>query len=130
MKKQYAYSPGMLRFRRWSRKGYAAFSSLRRIVTIGSLGCRVVESLQRKNGLSLGFVTIFLSDEDKTFSEDMADVDLFSGQKAWSLDGSSCSETDGIPCIGSSELYYRGRKVPVLSGVFRFFYDFGPKAGS
>lgn len=38
-----------LRFRRWSRKGYAAFVSLQRSVTIGQLSTRVSERFQMKN---------------------------------------------------------------------------------
>ncbi|WP_304248312.1 hypothetical protein [Parabacteroides gordonii] len=38
------------RFRRWSRKGYAAFFSLSRAVTIGQLSSNVSERFQIKNG--------------------------------------------------------------------------------
>lgn len=38
-----------LRFRRWSRKGYAAFISLQRAVTIGQLSTNVSERFQIKN---------------------------------------------------------------------------------
>lgn len=38
------------RFRRWSRKGYAAFFSLSRAVTIGQLSSNVSERFQTKNG--------------------------------------------------------------------------------
>lgn len=37
------------RFRRWCRKGYAAFASLRRAVTIGRLAAHVSERFQTKN---------------------------------------------------------------------------------
>ena len=38
------------RFKRWSRKGYAAFFSLGRAVTIGQLSSNVAERFQIKNG--------------------------------------------------------------------------------
>ncbi|WP_455639541.1 hypothetical protein [Parabacteroides sp.] len=38
------------RFKRWSRKGYAAFFSLGRAVTIGQLSSNVAERFQVKNG--------------------------------------------------------------------------------
>lgn len=41
MRKQYTYRSDALRFRRWSRKGYAAFISVRRAVTIGQLSADV-----------------------------------------------------------------------------------------
>lgn len=37
------------RFRRWCRKGYAAFASLHRAVTIGRLAAHVSERFQAKN---------------------------------------------------------------------------------
>lgn len=49
MRKQLAYSPAALRFRRWSRQGYAAFISIQRAVTIGQLSASVSERLQEKH---------------------------------------------------------------------------------
>ena len=43
------------RFRRWCRKGYAAFASLKRVVTIGCLAAHVSERFQTKyNALHRG----------------------------------------------------------------------------
>lgn len=51
MKLQQAYfKQTNFRFRRWSRKGYAAFFSLGRTVTIGQLSSNVAERFQVKNG--------------------------------------------------------------------------------
>lgn len=50
MKKQYTYKPVALRFRRWSRKRYAAFISVKNAVTIGTLSANVSERFQVKNG--------------------------------------------------------------------------------
>ena len=40
----------VLRFRRWSRKGYAAFVSLRHTVTIGQLAIALADRFQQKHG--------------------------------------------------------------------------------
>ena len=50
MRKQYTYKSVALRFRKWSRKGYAAFISIQRAVTIGQLSANVSERIQAKNG--------------------------------------------------------------------------------
>lgn len=47
--KQYTDKPVALRFRRWSRKGYAAFVSIQRAVTIGRLTANVCERFEVKN---------------------------------------------------------------------------------
>ncbi|WP_158712776.1 hypothetical protein [Parabacteroides pacaensis] len=49
-RKQYirCFSPA-LRFRRWSRKGYAAFVSRQRACTMGTLRSHIIERLQNKN---------------------------------------------------------------------------------
>lgn len=49
MKKQHISCPLTLRFKRWSRKGYAAFISIQRTVTIGHLSAHVSERFQTKN---------------------------------------------------------------------------------
>lgn len=50
MRKQCTYKPVALRFRRWSRKRYAAFISIQHAVTIGQLSANVSERFQAKNG--------------------------------------------------------------------------------
>ncbi|WP_301705341.1 hypothetical protein [uncultured Parabacteroides sp.] len=50
MRKQHTYKPVALRFKRWSRKGYAAFISIQHAVTIGQLSANVSERFQVKNG--------------------------------------------------------------------------------
>ena len=67
MKKQYAHKPVTIRFRRWSRKGYAAFISVQRAVTIGQLAAHVSERFQVKNGSNHTSVLSF----DKTGEEEM-----------------------------------------------------------
>lgn len=50
MRKQLIPRPVVLRFKRWSRKGYAAFVSMHHVVTIGQLSAHVSERFQVKNG--------------------------------------------------------------------------------
>lgn len=49
MKKQLVFYSSSLRFKRWSRRGYAAFISLKQTVTIGHLSAHVSERFQTKN---------------------------------------------------------------------------------
>lgn len=50
MNKQYNHPSVSLRFKRWSRKNYAAFISIQRAVTIGQLSANVSERFETKNG--------------------------------------------------------------------------------
>lgn len=53
MKYTHTYRPTVFRFRRWSRKGYAVFCSLGRLVTIGR-GCKsIADASLRKSGTML-----------------------------------------------------------------------------
>lgn len=49
MEKQHIFDSPALRFKRWSRRGYAAFISLKQTVTIGHLSANVAERFQAKN---------------------------------------------------------------------------------
>ena len=49
MKKVCSHKAGSIRFRRWSRKGYAVFVSLRIVVTIGHV-CRSIADAQDAGG--------------------------------------------------------------------------------
>lgn len=73
MRKQCTYKPNTFRFRRWSRKGYAAFFSLKRAVTIGQLSSNVAERFQVKNGTAHS--SVLLTDqsnpEDKKRSTEL-----------------------------------------------------------
>lgn len=48
MRQQHTSYPIVLRFKRWSRKAYAAFISIRQAVTIGQLAANVSERFQTK----------------------------------------------------------------------------------
>lgn len=52
------FKQSSFRFRRWSRKGYAAFFSLKRAVTIGQLSSNVSERFQVKNGANHSSVLV------------------------------------------------------------------------
>ena len=77
MRKQYTYKPVALRFRRWSRKRYAAFVSIQRAVTIGQLSANVSERFQTKNGSVHTSVLTFdktgegeVEEKEKTYRSD------------------------------------------------------------
>lgn len=63
-----------LRFRRWSRKGYAAFASVRRAVTIGRLTSNIIERFQKKNlslhtGICMSMEGVFGADEEEEYTD-------------------------------------------------------------
>jgi len=67
MKSKNAFSTSSLRFRRWSRAGYAVFCSLGCSVTIGSLAVSISDkSLQKSVGVSKSPVLTFASDTEST----------------------------------------------------------------
>ena len=80
----YTYRPIALRFKRWSRKGYAAFVSVQRAVTIGHLSAGVAErSLTKSNTLQASVLTP--SKEDKERDESATIPSDSSGGSPWSL---------------------------------------------
>ena len=67
MKSKNAFSTSSLRFRRWSRAGYAVFCSLGCSVTIGSLAVSISDkSLQKSVGDSKSTVLTFASDTESS----------------------------------------------------------------
>ena len=65
MKSKNAFSTSSLRFRRWSRAGYAVFCSLGCTVTIGSLAVSISDkSLQKSVGISTCAVLTIASDTE------------------------------------------------------------------
>lgn len=60
MRQQHTSYPIVLRFKRWSRKAYAAFISIRQAVTIGQLAANVSERFQTKQG-STHRTTLFIN---------------------------------------------------------------------
>lgn len=51
MKHTCTYKPAVFRFRRWSRKGYAVFCSLGKLVTIGHCCKSIADASLRKSGM-------------------------------------------------------------------------------
>lgn len=67
MKKRYtSCSLCALRFKRWSRKKYAAFISRQRAVTMGTLRCNIIERLQHKNSRVLNNSVLLLPEEKES----------------------------------------------------------------
>jgi len=65
MRSKNAHVNSSLRFRRWSRAGYAMFCSLGCTVTIGSLAVSISDkSLQKSTGVSKSHVISFASDTE------------------------------------------------------------------
>ncbi|MFR9649481.1 MAG: hypothetical protein SNG96_03240, partial [Rikenellaceae bacterium] len=60
-----------IRFKRWSRRGYALFVAVKRVVTIGALGVDIVnQSLLKTSGLAIiNGESSHLSLLQKSFSE-------------------------------------------------------------
>lgn len=87
MRKQPTYNPTALRFKRWSRKAYAAFISIRQAVTIGQLTANVSERFRAKqesvHGLTLADPRLH---EEKACAEsDLLNELLQTSALLWSL---------------------------------------------
>lgn len=77
MKSKNTHHPLSLRFRRWSRAGYAVFCSLGRTVTIGSLAVSISDkSLQKSVGVSKCSELNFASDTESSAVESTESVEL------------------------------------------------------
>ena len=76
MRKSYTYRSQALRFRRWSRKAYAAFISVQRAVTIGQLSFSVADRFEKKNqSLHTGIGTFtdgFFEEDDEENKRSLA----------------------------------------------------------
>lgn len=75
-KKQQILHSTALRFKRWSRKKYAAFISVQRTVTIGQLSSNVSERFQTKNGSIHSVLSA-----DQTVKEKKEDVNELSRER-------------------------------------------------
>ena len=82
----------VLRFRRWSRKGYAAFVSLRHTVTIGQLAIALADRFQQKHGaLHAGILRLC-----ETVGR--ATHDTEAGEWLWEDENESLLWTNGLLC--------------------------------
>lgn len=77
MKKQHLLDSPVLRFKRWSRRGYAAFISLKQTVTIGHLSANVTERFQTKNSSIHSSVLSTSIQAAETEKEEECDPDEF-----------------------------------------------------
>jgi hypothetical protein len=93
-----------IRFRRWSRAGYAVFCSLTCCVTIGSLSVSVSDSiLQKTNGITRNEVFSSISDLFSAGKEVVDPEVLLQKTSEVLLPEMS---NDGIAACGQSECYY------------------------
>lgn len=72
MKYKHIHKSTFLRFKRWSRKAYAVFASLGKVVNIGRLAVGIAEASERKTSPA-GYQEIHIFDIQGNSSED----DLF-----------------------------------------------------
>lgn len=85
MKQKFAYKAVVVRFRRWSRKGYAIFGSLGKLVTIGRVCKSIADASQLKSGrmrLSECMARHEAVAEDDVFPPGETDALLLSGPMA------------------------------------------------
>lgn len=131
MKKQQTFHSIALRFKRWSRKRYAAFISIQRAVTIGQLSSNVSERFQTKNG-SIHSSVLFV---DQTGKEEKENTDELSQERSYTE--TLCWFTQVLSLLFSVQtvkqtssadssayiynLYFLKRKVSVHAEAFRFF---------
>lgn len=117
MKKQQTFNSTALRFKRWSRKKYAAFISIQRAVTIGQLSSNVSERFQTKNG-SIHSSVLFA---DQTVKEEKEDTGEPSQEQTFAevLTVKQTSSADSSADINN--LYFLKRKVSAYTETFRFF---------
>ena len=107
MRKSYTYRSQALRFRRWSRKAYAAFISIQRAVTIGQLSFSVADRFEKKNqSLHTGIGTFM----DGFFGEDDEEREN-TGEDKWSLVTSYGLFTALLPVLASNEIAHPAHRV-------------------
>ena len=130
MRKSYTYRSQALRFRRWSRKAYAAFISVQRAVTIGQLSFSVADRFQKKNlSLHTGIGTFV----DGFFEVDKEEKEN-TGEDKWSLAISHGLFAALLPVLASNEIAHPAHRVAhntlynivkarsILSDTFRLSY--------
>ena len=107
MRKSYTYRSQALRFRRWSRKAYAAFISVQRAVTIGQLSFSVADRFEKKNqSLHTGIGTF----TDGFFEEDEEERENTEENKR-SLAVSHGLFTALLPVLVSNEIAHPAHRV-------------------
>lgn len=119
------------RFKRWSRKGYAAFFSLSRAVTIGQLSSNVAERFQVKNGynhssvLTAGRICPEEAEKEAGFLEEPSYAGALSWFSQMLLLLFPLQTVKQLSAAGSFAcmiiLYILKREVSVYAGTSRFF---------
>ena len=118
------------RFRRWSRKGYAAFFSLSRAVTIGQLSSNVSERFQIKNGTvhSSVLFTDQSNPEDKERNTELLQGESYAETLSrlslvllWLFTIQTTKQTVAAASSAYTYIYILEREVSVYTGTFRFF---------
>lgn len=131
MRKQQTFHTVALRFKRWSRKRYAAFISIQRAVTIGQLSSNVSERFQTKNS-SIHSSVLFTDQtgkEEKEATNERSLERLYTEVLSWLTQvllllvsvqtAKQTSLADSSAYMRN--LYFRKRKVSVYTEAFRFF---------
>lgn len=114
MRKSYTYRLAALRFRRWSRKAYAAFISIQRAVTIGHLSFSVADRFQKKNqSLHTGFGTLL----DGSLETDQEEEQEHAVGNEWSLALSSGLFAAMLPLQVSNEIAHPAYRVALYNYV-------------
>lgn len=75
MKKLKADKKVSIRFRRWSRKGYAVFSGLHKVISIGQVSAGISNKAFIKNDASTAASPIFLVEDYNASEEDDTEND-------------------------------------------------------
>lgn len=104
MRKQYrTYKPVVLRFRKWSRKAYAAFVSIHHTVNIGQLATYVADRFQAKNLSLHGNLcsSVGLMSADVQEQEDICEDETELLQKG--ISGFLCPVVFDLPVVASEE---------------------------
>lgn len=125
MKQKSVHKAVAVRFRRWSRKGYAIFCSLGKLVTIGRVCKSIADASQRKSGrlpLSECMARHEAVAEDDVFPPGETDAPLLSGPMA--VTTAVFVSVAPVTVCGAEAC---GRHIPVLdedeAGANVTFYD-------
>ncbi|WP_297906654.1 hypothetical protein [uncultured Parabacteroides sp.] len=107
MRKSYTYRSQALRFRRWSRKAYAAFISVQRAVTIGQLSFSVADRFEKKNQSLHTAIGTFMDGFFKVDKEEKENT----GEDKWSLATSYGLFVALFPVLASNEIAHPAHRV-------------------
>ena len=82
MKRQTSISAKSIRFRQWSRKGYAVFSGLHKVISIGKISAGICEKALLKNNLLSSVCPIlsennFITDREKEPEKELLSFEQF-----------------------------------------------------